>query len=113
MAKPENFSKIDAEKFKIHNTQFRIELDYDNPDNVWVFCDEVGSMLGRYCVNFKIDWKRFKITMRKCLLGGGDMGEDIFIGALFDKINYQTPNDFIKLLSAFIENAHRNSLFQK
>ena len=51
--------------------------------------------------------------MRKCLLGGGDMGEDIFIGALFDKINYQTPNDFIKLLSAFIENAHRNSLFQK
>lgn len=111
MAKPKNFTKIDAVNFKIDNIEFRTELDYDNLNNVWVFCNDPHTFLGNYCVHFKIDWNMFKISMRKCILGEGDIGEDIFVGAPLDKVYYQTPDTFINLLSSFISKAHSANKF--
>ena len=116
MAKPKNFSKINDEIFRIDNTEFRIELDIMNENNVWVFETPMhlsALMLGNHCVHFRINWNEFKIDMRKCILGEGDQGEDIFKGAPIEKINYQTKDTFLNLISAYIDKAHSVGKFSK
>ena len=113
MAKPKNFSKINDEKFRIYDAEFRIELDFGNENNVWVFEQQPNIVLGNYCLHFRINWNEFKIDMRKCILGEGDMGEDIFKGAPIEKINYQTKDTFLNLISAYIDKAHSVGEFSK
>lgn len=113
MAKPKNFAKIDDVRFHIDETEFRIELDIMNDNNVWVFEQLSDKMLQHHCVYFRIDWNQFKIDMRRCVLGEGDTGNDIFKGALIEPLNYQTKDTFLNLLSSYIKNAYHAGKFSK
>lgn len=109
--KPQNFEKIEGMSFEIDTRNFHTEIDVKNSNNLWVFADDGNVMLGKYCIQFIINWSEFKINMRKCLLGKGDEGEDIFIGLPISISNFRTPIAFIDLVKLYIQRARSVGTF--
>ncbi len=105
MKRPENFSKIDRVDFELEGYQFY--FDFDNLQNkkqsnwVWVFCN--GPLLGDYCVKFEFNWEMDCFSMKKCVLGEGDMGEYIFQDNLLTSDMVKTKDTFVINMGKFIK----------
>jgi hypothetical protein len=105
MKRPENFQKIDRVDFELEGYQFY--FDFDNLQNkkqsnwVWVFCN--GPLLGDYCVKFEFNWEMDCFSMKKCVLGEGDMGEYIFQDNLLTTDVVKTKDTFVINMGNFIQ----------
>ncbi len=105
MKRPENFQKIDRVDFELEGYQFYFDFDnlqnYEHSNWVWVFCN--GPLLGDYCVKFEFKWEHNCFSMKKCVLGEGDMGEYIFQDNLLTSDMVKTKDTFVINMGKFIK----------
>ena len=105
MKRPVNFETIDAVDFELLGNSFYTDLD--NLQNkkesswVWVFCN--GPILGDYCVKFEFKWEHNCFSMKKCVLGEGDVGEYIFQDNLLTSDMVKTKDTFVINMVKFIK----------
>jgi hypothetical protein len=107
MRRPENFEKIDSVDFELDGYPFYTDLDnFQNKKEsswVWVFCN--GPILGDYCVLFEFKWEHNCFSMKKCVLGEGDVGEYIFQDNLLTTDMILSKYTFVIHMSKFIQKA--------
>ena len=100
MRKPENFEKIDDKQFHYGNCKFKIEEDWNSKtgatySELYIFELQSNKSLGDYCAVFMIHWDLETFTLRKCVLGQGLTGEDIF--------TLPIPKNKCKTLQSFLD----------
>ena len=114
MKRPENFETIDRVDFNIDGHDFY--FDVDNLQNkkqsswVWVFCN--GQILGDYCVKFELKWEHDCYSMKKCVLGEGDIGEYIFQDNWISAKWIKTKDDFMEYIKRLITSEIKVGTFQ-
>ena len=107
MNKPINFETVDRVDLELQGNPFYFDVDhmqnYQHSNWVWVFCN--GPLLGDYCVKFELKWEHNCISMKKCVLGEGDIGEYIFQDNLLSTDMVTSKNTFIIQMGKFIQKA--------
>ena len=93
MKLPENFKKIDQEKFSIGAYNFYLEQDETYNGYVFVFPGAGNSL--EHCLWFQIDWNQNKYSVRKCELGLGTAGSDLILDEPFQRKLVITKTTFI------------------
>ena len=89
---PQNFNKIDGSQFTIGDDTFTIEVDNNEPGDLWVM--HGGS---RYPLCFDIDWQDEKYTLIKCRPGDGRYGTELSTDAILMKYLVKDANTFINV----------------
>lgn len=106
MAKrPENFETINEEVIQIGSDKFRLEIDMQYNNDVWIF-PENEAMYG-YAMYFKIDWAKNEFQMLKAIIGDGRNFENVtgtkLLALTLHRNYYETKAAFLKFLSEYAE----------
>lgn len=102
----QNFRKLhESEVVTKNGNNFFIEVGSGNDNAIWIFDNVRGHGIQQeYCTLLTLDWQTNSFDLRRCILGQGDIGEDIHNKLTLPIIRCKTKLEFINFVTELVEN---------
>lgn len=110
----QNFEKLHENEFTTtKGNKFLFELGSGTDNDIWIF-DNVrgGGIQEEYCTLMRIDWQINQFDLRKCVLGQGYDGENIYEGLTLPIRRCKTKGEFLNFVTELIEHEAMKGVYK-